>query len=97
MKLSDLRANDLVIKRLLQKIAAANIQNPDYTAIKEILENGADGRYAAAEATEEDIRAAQLNQDVPIKTGIRWKMNEEEGYKAAHCSACGRSYNLHGS
>ena len=56
MKLSDLRANDPVIKRLLKNLAEANVQNPEYTAIKIILENGADGRCAAAEATNDDIQ-----------------------------------------
>lgn len=79
MTLSDLRANDLVIKRLLQKLASANIRNPEYTAIKAILEDGADGRYANTEATEDDIKAAQLNQDRPIKL----KLSEIEYSKSA--------------
>ena len=31
-------------------------------------EDGADGRYAVTDATDDDIRTAGLNQDVPIKT-----------------------------
>lgn len=39
------RADDPVIKRLLESLRAANIQNPDYDVIKKILEEGVDGRY----------------------------------------------------
>jgi hypothetical protein len=43
------RADDPVIKRLLRTLREANIMNPDYTAIKKILEEGVDGRYLNCE------------------------------------------------
>lgn len=39
------RTDDPVIKRLLQTLREANVQNPDYDEIKRILEEGVDGRY----------------------------------------------------
>jgi hypothetical protein len=39
------RASDPVIQRLLQSLREANIQDPEYTEIKRLLEEGVDGRY----------------------------------------------------
>jgi hypothetical protein len=40
------RANDPAIKAALLYLRSLNIQNPEYSEIKRILENGVDGRYA---------------------------------------------------
>ena len=44
-KLSETRAKDPAIREILVYIKSRNVQNPDFDAIKKILEEGADGRY----------------------------------------------------
>jgi hypothetical protein len=42
---NELKAKDPSILEILTILKSRNVQNPDYSAIKKILEEGADGRY----------------------------------------------------
>jgi hypothetical protein len=45
MKCSEVREKDFAIQDVLRHMREVNIQNPEYSAIKKILVEGADGRY----------------------------------------------------
>lgn len=69
------RADDPVIKRLLQTLREANVQNPDYDEIKRILEEGVDGRYRVEYHV---LRSADGSYHIPDHVGDTVKILENK-------------------
>jgi hypothetical protein len=45
MTIAEARAQDPVIKQIINRLLSANVLNPEFSAIKKILIEGVDGRY----------------------------------------------------